>query len=421
MIDSYRSDTELIRRRISLLIMRQVVGAHVKLNRQGRGPCPFHGGKDNNLSVYQGSDSAAYHCFVCGASGDAFSFLQEMTGDSFNVVRRQLAGMVGVTLTESSSRRSSSARGIGPGLEALWYGYAISPLPEAAPAWTIQGSALGLVGYAEGKNEHLRAVADATGNATDDMIEHGLLAVDGVDPRCGHYVVVHKDREGNVVGLVGVDAGGNPIPGTEAFLWEPTTAVGWAAARQGLASHGWVVVAQTLDRYIAAFMKAREANLPLVVAGPDSSSLWSELRNSGVRQVILYDEQPSDASWRWIYAASEEMLLAGLRATVATSLPSLSDELPLAVVRRQLDEWAEVAEDIYGRKIGMVLRSKGYKREGVRFAMNKLGSSLVAALNGPDPLLFEAYAMWTARALDGLSYGRLCGYVYQQNTSLAKG
>ena len=48
-------------------------------NRQGRIPCPFHNGKDQNL----GLKDRYYNCFVCGATGDAIKFVQELFGLNF--------------------------------------------------------------------------------------------------------------------------------------------------------------------------------------------------------------------------------------------------------------------------------------------------------------------------------------------------
>lgn len=61
-----------------------VVGDYVQLKKQGRnyfGLCPFHGEKSPSFSV--SPDKQIYHCFGCGAGGNAFSFLMEHDGVSF--------------------------------------------------------------------------------------------------------------------------------------------------------------------------------------------------------------------------------------------------------------------------------------------------------------------------------------------------
>ena len=45
-----------------------------KVSRNKRIPCPFHGGKDNNLGV----KDEIFHCFVCGEKGDIFDFVMKL-------------------------------------------------------------------------------------------------------------------------------------------------------------------------------------------------------------------------------------------------------------------------------------------------------------------------------------------------------
>ena len=61
-----------------------LVGETVKLKRMGRsfvGLCPFHQEKTPSFSV--SPDRGTYHCFGCGAGGDAISFVEETEGVDF--------------------------------------------------------------------------------------------------------------------------------------------------------------------------------------------------------------------------------------------------------------------------------------------------------------------------------------------------
>ena len=83
-----------LRRRTSL---SQIVGRHVKLTRKGNrflGLCPFHNEKSPSFNVRD--DEGFYHCFGCGASGDAISFLREKEGLGFMDAVRQLADQAGL-------------------------------------------------------------------------------------------------------------------------------------------------------------------------------------------------------------------------------------------------------------------------------------------------------------------------------------
>ena len=84
----------------------QIIGEHVKLRRVGnswRGPCPFHQGTKPNLSVVP--KTGGYKCFVCGETGNVFTFLQKRLGMDFPTAVRHVAEKVGITIQETSSRR----------------------------------------------------------------------------------------------------------------------------------------------------------------------------------------------------------------------------------------------------------------------------------------------------------------------------
>ena len=78
-----------------------VVGRHVQLKKSGAnhmGLCPFHGEKSPSFSV-----SAAkqfYHCFGCGAHGDAIRFLMEHSGMAFRDAVADLAQQVGMVVPD---------------------------------------------------------------------------------------------------------------------------------------------------------------------------------------------------------------------------------------------------------------------------------------------------------------------------------
>ena len=93
------------------LNLASLIGARVKLKRKGRylsGLCPFHREKTPSFVVNEGE--ATYHCFGCGAHGDAFSFLQLSEGLSFPEAVEKLAALAGVSLPSSSSSEDRSQK-----------------------------------------------------------------------------------------------------------------------------------------------------------------------------------------------------------------------------------------------------------------------------------------------------------------------
>ncbi len=89
-----------------------VVQRRVGLKKSGRdwkGLCPFHGEK--TPSFYVVPDKRIFHCFGCGATGDAIKFVMQLDGKSFREAAEQLAAEAGVDLKpEDPEEARRSAR-----------------------------------------------------------------------------------------------------------------------------------------------------------------------------------------------------------------------------------------------------------------------------------------------------------------------
>ena len=95
-VDRVRDEADII----------SVVGEFVKLKRVGnsfRGPCPFHHGKNDNFSVTAGG---GYKCFVCGESGDVFTFVRKHLGLDFVEAVKWVGAKVGVEVREVAGRQA---------------------------------------------------------------------------------------------------------------------------------------------------------------------------------------------------------------------------------------------------------------------------------------------------------------------------
>jgi len=96
---------EAIRDRIDLV---ELVSDYVRLERAGRnfkGLCPFHTEKTPSFHVSPALNR--FHCFGCGASGDAFEFLMRIEGLSFREAMRRLAERAGIELREETLPQES--------------------------------------------------------------------------------------------------------------------------------------------------------------------------------------------------------------------------------------------------------------------------------------------------------------------------
>jgi DNA primase len=100
-----RNLREAIRDRIDLV---ELVSDYVRLERAGRnfkGLCPFHTEKTPSFHVSPALNR--FHCFGCGASGDAFTFLMRIEGLSFREAMRRLAERAGIELREETLPQES--------------------------------------------------------------------------------------------------------------------------------------------------------------------------------------------------------------------------------------------------------------------------------------------------------------------------
>lgn len=88
-----------------------IVGRHVTLRKGGAnllGLCPFHGEKSPSFTV--SPSKQFYHCFGCGAHGDAIRFLMEHAGWGFLDTVKDLAVQAGLKVPEAASDPQEQAR-----------------------------------------------------------------------------------------------------------------------------------------------------------------------------------------------------------------------------------------------------------------------------------------------------------------------
>jgi DNA primase len=102
-----RSTIDELKRRIDI---GEVIGREIHLKKVGKdlqGLCPFHQDTRPSLTVSPGK--GFYHCFACGAHGDAINFLMELSGRSFGEVVEELAERYSVVIERTSKGGSDWA------------------------------------------------------------------------------------------------------------------------------------------------------------------------------------------------------------------------------------------------------------------------------------------------------------------------
>src|SRR6266436_570602 len=106
-----------------------LVGRRVRLTRRGReqaGLCPFH--NEKTPSFYVVEDKGFFHCFGCGAHGDAIGFLMRADNLDFIEAVERLAGEAGIAVPQQTPQDRERAQRQKTLLEAL---AAAGDFPEA--------------------------------------------------------------------------------------------------------------------------------------------------------------------------------------------------------------------------------------------------------------------------------------------------
>jgi DNA primase len=196
-----------------------LVESYLPLKPRGRlrlALCPFHAEKTPSFTVYP--DSQHYHCFGCGKSGDAFTFLMEREGLSFREAMEVLAERAGIPLDGVFGNKDAASRK-GPDphqvlgevrsfLQTELHGqgggaardYLVQRgLGEAIEPWGL--------GWHPARAGALQAFAQQRRLPRQVLEEAGLLR-GGREPFAGRVIFPIDDERGRTVGF-----GGRILPG----------------------------------------------------------------------------------------------------------------------------------------------------------------------------------------------------------------
>ena len=91
----------------------ELVAASVSLKRRGRdwwAPCPFHSEKTASFKVGERKGKQRYHCFGCGASGDATDWIMRTRNVGFIEAREILGEPVKADPTIIAAREGEQRR-----------------------------------------------------------------------------------------------------------------------------------------------------------------------------------------------------------------------------------------------------------------------------------------------------------------------
>src|SRR5438093_7505597 len=208
----------------SRTLLSAVIAPSVKLLRAGRewkACCPFHKKKTPSFTI--NDEKGFYHCFGCGAHGDAIRFLTEARGLPFMDAVKELAGAAGMEVPAPDPRareRAEQATGLHEVMEAAtsWFQDQLGGIEgaEARAYLERRGVSTGAIktfgfGFAPDSRTKLKAALNGLG--IDRLIEAGLLiapeAEEGkqkgepYDRFRGRLMIPIRDQRGRVIAFGG--------------------------------------------------------------------------------------------------------------------------------------------------------------------------------------------------------------------------
>ncbi len=329
-----------------------VIGRRVRLARSGRnwkGCCPFHGEKTPSFYVYDDH----FHCFGCGAHGDAIGFVMQSQGSAFMEAVEQLASEAGLSVPKPTPEAAEAERhrlDLNAVLEAAAAAYQRRlHLPEGRAALsylqtrgltdeTIDRFGLGWSGEGRGA---LAADLGREGVTQDQLVEAGLMRRDEDTGRVtdlfyNRVMFPIRDRRGRAISFGGRIMGdGQPkyVNGPETELFSKRRNLyGLDQAREAMRAGAILLVVEGYMDVIALHQAGfRGAVAPLGTALTDEQleGLW----RLSPAPVLCFD---GDAAGGRAAARSAELALPLISAERGLRLMNLpAGEDPDSLVRRQ--------------------------------------------------------------------------------------
>ncbi|MES2122016.1 MAG: DNA primase, partial [Chlamydiota bacterium] len=304
----YTKDSlELLRQRIDLA---EVLSSHLQMSRAGasfKALCPFHDEKTPSFVVQRGDSH--YHCFGCGAHGDAIAFLMSYVKMSFSDAVESLAERFGVALeTEEATdkERGPSKAELKKALEhaAALYHYLLLHSDEGRPALNYlyaRGLTLDFlqqfqVGYAPNAQDTLMRYLRAKGIEEAIIHEAGLMMITQYGKKRDFFTdritFPIRDAMGSVIGFSSrkykeETFGGKYINTPETLLFKKSRVLfGLSYSRTRIAKQKEAIIVEgQID-----CLRLIHAGFNYVVAGQGTAfgeDHVRELIHLGVRKVFL--------------------------------------------------------------------------------------------------------------------------------------
>lgn len=219
----------------------ELIDSRVRLKKAGKNYqacCPFHNEKSPSFSV--SPEKQFYHCFGCGAHGNAIGFLMEYDGLNFPDAVEELASTLGVTVPRDEGSRGGTPTQAGPAPSAdqyqlmnqanQFYQSQLRKSPEAINYLKGRGLSGEIVkqfaiGYAPSGWDGLRQLLARGRDQEQQLITLGMLiqkeSGGSYDRFRDRIMFPIRDRRGRIIGFGGRVLG----DGTPKYLNSPETPI----------------------------------------------------------------------------------------------------------------------------------------------------------------------------------------------------
>ncbi|HVM38168.1 MAG TPA: DNA primase [Sphingomicrobium sp.] len=216
-------------------LLSSVIAPSVKLLKAGRewkACCPFHNEKTPSFTV--NDDKGFYHCFGCGAHGDAIRFLTEARGLPFMDAVKELAAKAGMDVPAPDPRMREQAERTASLTDVMasvqkWFAEQLQGSEGAAARDYLKARGIDAattarfgIGFAPDGRGRLKAALASLGE--ERLVETGMLirpdgGGDTYDRFRGRLMIPIRDARGRVIAFGGRILG----PGEPKYLNSPDT------------------------------------------------------------------------------------------------------------------------------------------------------------------------------------------------------
>ncbi|PSL45011.1 DNA primase [Salsuginibacillus halophilus] len=369
-----------------------VISTYVQLTKQGRnymGLCPFHGENTPSFSVSE--ERQLYHCFGCGAGGNAISFMMEMEQISFPEAVSQLAPVAGVEISlphdgyNNSPERASEREMIeGHELAAKLFHHLLMNTSQGEAAYEYLQSR-GLteevmqayqLGYAPEHRQTLVSLFEKRGYSLERMTEAGLLVRSDrtgeyFDRFSGRVMFPVAERRGRLIAFGGRALGEDEpkyLNSTETPVFKKNeTLYGFAAARQAIRRSGRAVLFEGYMDVIAAYRAGLEEGVATLGTSFTEAQARVLRRNAG-QVTVCYD---GDGAGVEAALKAAELLDGGdvdIRISLLPEGMDPDDYISSYGTQAFLSDIIEGALPVVAFKIQSLKRGRNLQQEGDRLA-----------------------------------------------------